>query len=260
MGRYDGSGKSVLTLSGKVNGQEMKFTYELNFEKEQTRHSFIPSLWASRAVGYLLDQIRLHGENKELVDEVVRLAKKHGIITPYTSYLILEDEAIAANNNRVRTDDQLLRPRALNAPQIRSDLQLEEVQVTINSRSDARKSGKAGVQASKELQEMNKVENISATKQGEERLVYKDKSGESHNLGESISNVRGRAVYQNSNNWLDANIALNAAENNNLKTNRVKFNSQEYFKLMQKEGANDFLALGRNVRFMMDNEIFEVYE
>jgi hypothetical protein len=29
---------------------------------------------------------------------------------------------------------------------------------------------------------------------------------------------------------------------------------------MQKEGANDFLALGRNVRFMMDNEIFEVYE
>ena len=260
MGRYDGSGKSVLTLSGKVNGQEMKFTYELNFEKEQTRHSFIPSLWASRAVGYLLDQIRLHGENKELVDEVVRLAKKHGIITPYTSYLILEDEAIAANNNRVRTDDQLLRPRALNAPQIRSDLQLEEVQVTINSRSDARKSGKAGVQASKELQEMNKVENISATKQGEERLVYKDKSGESHNLGESISNVRGRAVYQNSNNWLDANIALNAAESNNLKTNRVKFNSQEYFKLMQKEGANDFLALGRNVRFMMDNEIFEVYE
>jgi hypothetical protein len=67
-------------------------------------------------------------------------------------------------------------------------------------------------------------------------------------------------VYQNSNNWIDANIALNAAENNNLKTNRVKFNSQEYFKLIQKEGANDFLALGRNVRFMMDNEIFEVYE
>jgi Ca-activated chloride channel family protein len=260
MGRYDGSGKSMLTLSGKVNGQEVKFTYELNFEKEQNRHSFIPSLWASRAVGYLLDQIRLHGENKELVDEVVRLAKKHGIITPYTSYLILEDEAIAANNNRIRTDDQLLRPRTLNAPQIQRDLQLEEVQVTINSRSDARKSGKAGVQASKELQEMNKAENMAVTKQGEERLVYKDKSGESHNLGESISNIRGRAVYQNSNSWLDANIALNAAENNNLKTNRIKFNSQEYFKLMEKEGANDFLALGRNVRFMMGNEIFEVYE
>ncbi len=260
MGRYDGSGKSVLTLSGKVNGQEVKYTYELNFEKEQTRHNFIPSLWASRAVGYLLDQIRLHGENKELVDEVVRLAKKHGIITPYTSYLILEDEAIAANNNRVRTDDQLLRPRALNAPQIQRDLQLDEVEVTINSKSDASKSGKAGVQASKEMQEMNRAENVGAAKQGEERLVYKDKAGESRNLGESISNVRGRAVYQNNNNWLDANIALNAAENNNLKTNRVKFNSEAYFKLMQKEGANDFLALGKNVRFMLDSEVFEVYE
>jgi Ca-activated chloride channel family protein len=260
MGRYDGSGKSVLTLSGKVNGQEVKYTYELNFEKELTRHNFIPSLWASRAVGYLLDQIRLHGENKELVDEVVRLAKKHGIITPYTSYLILEDEAIAANNNRVRTDDQLLRPRALNAPQIQRDLQLDEVEVTINSKSDASKSGKAGVQASKEMQEMNRAENVGAAKQGEERLVYKDKAGESRNLGESISNVRGRAVYQNNNNWLDANIALNAAENNNLKTNRIKFNSEAYFKLMQKEGANDFLALGKNVRFMLDSEVFEVYE
>jgi Ca-activated chloride channel family protein len=260
MGRYKGTGKSMLTLSGKINGQEMKFSYELNFEKEQNRHNFIPSLWASRAIGYLLDQIRLHGENKELVDEVVRLAKKHGIITPYTSYLILEDEAIAANNTRIRTEDQLLRPRALNAPQMKSDLQLEEVQVTLNSKSETSKSGKAGVQASKEIQEMNRAENIGAVKQGEERLMYKDKTGQNHNLGEGISNVRGRAVYQNNNNWLDANIALQSSENNNLKTNRVKFNSEEYFKLMQKEGANDFLALGKNVRFMLENEVFEVFE
>jgi hypothetical protein len=90
--------------------------------------------------------------------------------------------------------------------------------------------------------------------------MYKDKTGQNHNLGEGISNVRGRAVYQNNNNWLDANIALQSSENNNLKTNRVKFNSEEYFKLMQKEGANDFLALGKNVRFMLDSEVFEVYE
>jgi hypothetical protein len=29
---------------------------------------------------------------------------------------------------------------------------------------------------------------------------------------------------------------------------------------MQKEGANDFLSLGKNVRFMLDSEVFEVYE
>jgi Ca-activated chloride channel family protein len=45
-------------------------------------------------VGYLLDQIRANGEKKELVDEVVSLAKKYGIATPYTSYLIVPDAAV----------------------------------------------------------------------------------------------------------------------------------------------------------------------
>ena len=39
----------------------------------------------------MLDQIRANGEKKELVDEVVALAKKYGITTPYTSYLVVPD-------------------------------------------------------------------------------------------------------------------------------------------------------------------------
>ena len=260
MGRYSGKGKGTVTVTGKVNGKDQSYSYEVNFEENHTRHNFIPSLWASRAVGYLLDQIRLHGENKELVDEVVRLAKKHGIITPYTSYLILEDEALAANNNQVRPNDQILRPRAMQAPQLDRELNFEEVEGTIGTRSEAKKSGSSGVRASKELQDMNKADNISATKQGESRLAYKDKSGIDHNLSEGINNVQGRALYQNNNTWLDANLALETEKNKNLKTNRVKFNSEEYFKLMQREGANEFLALGRNVRFMLDQEAIEVYE
>ena len=44
------------------------------------------------ALGYLLDEIRLHGESAELRDEVTGLARKYGIVTPYTAYLIVEDE------------------------------------------------------------------------------------------------------------------------------------------------------------------------
>ena len=44
-------------------------------------------------MGNLLDEIRLHGENAELRDEVTQLARKYGIVTPYTAYLIVEDEA-----------------------------------------------------------------------------------------------------------------------------------------------------------------------
>ena len=39
-----------------------------------------------------MDQIRLHGSDDELVDEIVALSKLYGIITPYTSFLIVEDE------------------------------------------------------------------------------------------------------------------------------------------------------------------------
>jgi Ca-activated chloride channel family protein len=42
----------------------------------------------------MLDQIRANGEKKELVDEVVALAKKYGITTPYTSWLIVPDAAV----------------------------------------------------------------------------------------------------------------------------------------------------------------------
>ena len=94
-GRYTNYGGTTVVLSGDVNGLEHNYTYEATFTQEDERSEFIPRLWAIRKVGYLLDQIRLHGESQELIDEIVALSKKYGIITPYTSFLILEDEAPA---------------------------------------------------------------------------------------------------------------------------------------------------------------------
>lgn len=261
MGRYQGAGKSTITVTGNVNGEVKTFKYEVNLTENNTELEFIPNLWASRAVGYLLDQIRLHGENEELVTEVTRLAKKHGIITPYTSFLILEDEAVAARNGDDRP--QILRPRALEAPTIANDIHFEEDVTVINSNAGAgdaekRKSGSTSVRASKEAQAMNKADNLADTKQGVERMEYKDNAGNQRNLSDGIVNVKGRAMYNNNNEWVDADIALNT--NKNIKTNRVKFNSEAYYKLMENEEAIAFLALGRNVRFMMDNQVYEISE
>ena len=99
-GRYSGSGNSAIIIEGQVNGATRTYTYEVKFPGESSDHEFIPRLWATRRVGYLLDEIRLHGENGELRDEVTQLARKYGIVTPYTAYLIVEDEArrnVAAN-------------------------------------------------------------------------------------------------------------------------------------------------------------------
>jgi Ca-activated chloride channel family protein len=73
-----------------------EFVYELNFaEKTGNDKAFVEDLWARRKVGHLLDQIRVQGETKEVVDEVIQLAKRYGITTPYTSYLLVPDGPVA---------------------------------------------------------------------------------------------------------------------------------------------------------------------
>ncbi len=92
MGKYSGHGHAALTLSGQVGQETKEFVYEVKFPKETNEEkAFVADLWARRKVGYLLDEIRVNGEKKELVDEVIALAKKHGITTPYTSYLVVPD-------------------------------------------------------------------------------------------------------------------------------------------------------------------------
>jgi len=107
-GRFKEGGEKAVTLYGKVGGEEKKFVYEAKFpEKADDEHAFIQTLWATRRVGYLLDQIRQNGESAELRDEVIQLAKKHGIVTPYTSYLVQEDRpAVAMMGGAVRRSDQ----------------------------------------------------------------------------------------------------------------------------------------------------------
>lgn len=97
-GRYAGPGNAVVRLSGKVRGKPVEVVEELKFPESEAKHEFLPRLWAVRRVGFLLDEIRLRGESAEVKDEVVRLAKRFGIVTPYTSYLILEDSQRVAQH------------------------------------------------------------------------------------------------------------------------------------------------------------------
>ncbi len=93
VGRYRDSGATQIALTGDVSGEQRTFTYEGNF-RARGGDDFIPRLWATRKIGYLLTQIRLHGERREWVDAVVELSVRYGIITPYTSFLIEEDDIL----------------------------------------------------------------------------------------------------------------------------------------------------------------------
>ncbi len=94
LGTFQSGGAATLILRGEVNEEPREYTYPVTFS-EDGGSDFLPRLWATRKIGYLLNQIRLHGENDELVDAVVDLSLEYGIVTPYTSYLITEDDILS---------------------------------------------------------------------------------------------------------------------------------------------------------------------
>ncbi len=245
-GRYTGRGSKKITLSGTVKDERKSFTLTPEFVSDNDEYDFIPPLWASRRIGYLLDQIRLNGEDKELVDEVTLLAREHGIVTPYTSYLIMEDEEIRVRRNELADDFQTLPP----APELRKEAEGDYDAMK-------QKSGDRSVTVSEEVQGLNQASNFAETKQGGGRMDYIDDNGYVQNLTHQVKNVQGRAVYQSGKFWVDSELQKHMTKDEK----RIQFNSDEYFKLLKdKPETAQFLALGQNVRFYFDDIFYEIYE
>ena len=96
VGRYKQPGDAKVTIRGKVDGAEQSFSFPAKLVEKSADDSqaFIEKLWAVRRVGEIIDEIDLHGKNQELVNELVALATRHGILTPYTSFLADENANI----------------------------------------------------------------------------------------------------------------------------------------------------------------------
>lgn len=256
LGRYRGDGDARIALTGRVKNREKVLRFEAGDgfkaagDHGAVENDFIPPLWAARRVGYLLDQVRLHGKDKELVDEITQLARRYGILTPYTSYLILEDEARNVRRGVIRREDQTLgqsfgRDRA---SWRRSKAEYDSMK---------RKSGAPSVQASKEVEQLNVAGNVAQTKQGKKRMKYSGEGGRVRNVVQQVKNVQGRAVYNVGKYWVDSQVQAQRSQ----KVQRIAFAGEEYFELLKKEPQSaQFLALGRNVRFVMNNQIYEIYE
>ncbi len=99
-----GTMETHLAITGAYEGKDRTFDYPIIVAgpgKNDARHAFVEQIWAVRRVGWLLDQIQLNGESKEVVDELVSLSMKHGIITPYTSFLA-DEETRLSNRDELR--------------------------------------------------------------------------------------------------------------------------------------------------------------
>ena len=263
-GRYSGDGEGDLLLDGTLNGQPKRMTQRAKFPAEERGNEFIAQLWALRRVGWLLDEIRLRGENKELRDEVVDLARRFAIVTPYTSYLIVEDESrrgvpLAAQTFQRLEGDPMLRRKLAEGYRGLSEAK-DGYAGAWNARSNSYFKNADQVAAPQEAAKREALGAVAAASApagvagGAEFDVVVKQLESAEQL---TRRVAGKAFAQNGNVWTDTDVQANA----NAKRNRVQFASQEYFDLLtSKPECSEWLALGRNVQFTLGSELYEVYE
>jgi len=250
LGRYTGAGDAAFELSGRVNGKVEKFVYETAFAATEAKGGFIELLWAQRRIGFLLDQIRLHGETKELVDDVIRLSKEYGIQTPYTSQLILEEGAhpmgslpapkpefrgLAGGTGRDEAQKRLdaLRKNAPPAPKSEPSVAARPEDRAAAEAADnfalrfKDKDGKAGVDVARRLRELKEVE----------------QAGTPSAAGFRKAAATRFVLYRGL--WVDERFQADAT------LTSVKFASSAYFRLIEKHPALvDAFKLGTDVVYM----------
>ena len=221
MGRYEGGGKTDVKLEGAIRGKKHTYANEANFPKKSSTNNFIPRLWAQRKMGYLLDEIRSHGEDDELKDEIIRLSKKYGIITPYTSFLVLPDK-------EVESMPVAMRGRARREALDRASTSLR-----------AEDTGSGAVGASKLMSRMKTAEAAPAVPT---TFAFAEPESEGAEARAEVKYVDKKTFFFKNEFWTDSEYEPE------MKTTKIAYGSDEYFSLLSKDPElGKYLALGKKI-------------
>jgi Ca-activated chloride channel family protein len=224
-GRYADGGRVDVTLQGEVNGVERLYVYPDRELVASGGEPFVAKLWATRRIGALLAQVRRDGPQQELVDEIVDLSLRYGIVTPYTSYLVLEPGAEAGPDFATEASAPL---GGVN-PQARSILGDAEqgVAVAAAEAAAAAPSGAAAVEASIARNELQAAETVVQ----DQAVRYA--GGRTFQRQGQVTSADG-AVYDL---WVDT------AYREDMALETVVFGSEAYFALLDRPGLAEQLAL-----------------
>ncbi|MCK9405422.1 MAG: VWA domain-containing protein [Methanothrix sp.] len=231
LGRYREGGPVKITLKGMVNQEERSYTYEdLSFRKEDG-DDFIPRLWATRAVGYYLTQIRLYGEKQEWIDSIVSLSTRYGIITPYTSFLVQEKDIFSAQGREEVISDFEEEMAAAAAEPAFGEAAVEKA-VYQKSLSAAPVGAAVPVNMS-----------ISTGIDGTNKMVR---------VSEVLKNVGSKTFLLKNDTWIDTTF------DRSMKTKKVAFLGEEYFDLIsQVPVLGSYFALGERVIVVHEGQAYE---
>ncbi|MEM8884175.1 MAG: VIT and VWA domain-containing protein [Planctomycetota bacterium] len=244
-GRYRGKGAHAIRLRGKLGKDEVHFVYEANFG-DQPGQTFLPKLWAVRRVGFLLSQMRRNGESTELADEVRRLGTRYGIVTPYTSFLVVEEGELAR-----RRLDRARRGRpaggAPSAPEVRrlenavDELrkQAEEARGASAAYDDGETSGRGAVHFASRLGKMKGAQRAAGMTGRGVRLV----DGKTFRFFEGV--------------WHEVSL-LTTPDIDPPPAVKVRYLSDEYMKLLENDQLARWLSVGPELRLLHDGKLYVI--
>ncbi|MGS2724793.1 VIT and vWA domain-containing protein [Porticoccus sp. GXU_MW_L64] len=117
-GHYRGDGVADVTISGKVSGQPKAYKTRITFPETAELHPEIERLWAYAAIEGLQDQIDYLGEDSDSKQAIVDIAREYGLVTNYTSMVVVRDEVFQQqgierrNHQRVQQEHRARQQRA----------------------------------------------------------------------------------------------------------------------------------------------------
>ncbi|HSE25820.1 MAG TPA: VIT and VWA domain-containing protein [Pyrinomonadaceae bacterium] len=214
-----------VTLTGKSAGTTRTYSYPAQrFPLRSDANEFLPRLWATRRVGWLMEQVRTNGEQKELRDEIVDLGTRYGIVTPYTSYLALEGEMSKNITELPRSNRPQSQGRVFMQPGIASAPQAV--------------TGADAVMLSKESRGQQQAESL------------KDEKASS-----ILKRVGEKSFYLLNGIWTDSQFTSDAK----LPEKTLRFGSDEYFALLkEKPQLARYFSLGERVVVVLDGVVYRV--
>jgi Ca-activated chloride channel family protein len=241
----------TLRLTGRTGNQTRTFDYaNVNFPSNEERNDFLPRLWATRRVGWLMEQIRTNGEQKELTDEIVDLGTRYGIVTPYTSYLALEESAAAddagrvVGSNRTVRDLPAQRRGAGGAGNATSTLGGTAPPPPPSAPKEAAKAttGEYAVRESKRARAQQEATRADAAE--DDRIS-----------STAVSKVGDKTFYMRDGVWVDSEFKAEAR----LPETALEFGGDEYFALLKREPQlARFFALGERVVVVYKGRVYRV--
>ena len=90
-GHYWGHGDTTLRLSGEISGKPVSYETRFSFPETADRNPEIERLWGYAQIERDLNRLAVLGPDADVKSSVIDTSKEYGIVTPFTSMLVVRD-------------------------------------------------------------------------------------------------------------------------------------------------------------------------